>query len=425
MKSPFAIAVPVKLERAPSPPATVMLRKLSTIAVMGATLLFAAGAAAVETVLAPPPSPARAGEAIAITVYFTNTAAEPVELPPPETLAGNWLQRGRRYPVTLELKDGSAAVLAAGEHLELRYTAPVPPSLRSGPLKLELSDRAAAPLVLMVRARAKAKRPAPAREEETPLMRLSEFDEDEARTRNSFLDNISAYQPLYFLAGPDPANAKFQISLKYRVLDDDSELGRNNPWLQGFLLGYTQTSFWDLSRGSFPFEDTNFKPEVFYQFPDAIWPALGGDFHTDMRAGFQHESNGRAGAASRSLNRAYLEPAVHVPVAPATRLSLRPRVWTYVGGLSGNPDIRRFRGRSSFTATLSRRDGWQVGAYLRGNPSVGRGATRLDVTYPLNRITNDNLDFYLHAQVFSGYGENLLNFDSKDTQLRMGLSIVR
>lgn len=411
--------------RALFPASTAMLRKLSTAAALSVTLLFAARAAAVEAVLAPPPSPARAGEAIAITVYFANTAAEPVELTPPATLAGNWLQRGRRYPVTLKLRDGSAAVLAAGEHIELRYTAAVPPTVTSGPLKLELTDRAAAPLVLMARAREKAPWPAAGTAEDVPLIRLSEFDEDEARTRNSFLDNISAYRPLYFLAGPDPANAKFQLSLKYRVIDDDSELGRNNAWLQGFLLGYTQTSFWDLSRGSFPFEDTNFEPEVFYQFPDALWPALGGDFHTDMRAGFQHESNGRAGAASRSLNRAYLEPALHVPVAPATRLSLRPRVWTYVGGLSGNPDIRRFRGRSSLTATLSRRDGWQVGAYLRGNPRVGRGATRLDVTYPLDRITDDNLDFYLHGQVFSGYGENLLNFDDKDTQVRLGVSIVR
>lgn len=407
-------------DKARSGPLTTLVRKLSAAAALAASALLAADAIAVDTAVAPPGSPARAGETIAIPVLFTNPAADPVSFTPPGALSGEWRQDGRRYPATLKLKAGSATELTAGGRVVLRYRAVVPRAVDDGPLTLQLTGREADPLMLLARAQPTGR--AAERSDAEPLLRRSE---DGAVTRESFLDNLFAYRPMYFLAGPDPANAKFQLSLKYRVIDDDSDLGRNHAWLQGFFLGYTQTSFWDLSRESFPFEDTNFKPEAFYQFRGVPWPALGANARTDVQAGFQHKSNGRGGMDSRSLNRAYLEPAVHLRIDTDTRLSLRPRVWQYTGGLSDNPDIRRFRGRSSLTATVSHRDSWQAGAYVRGNPSAGRGAVRLDASYPLDRVTNDNLDFYVHGQVFSGYSENLLNFDEKDTRFRLGVSIVR
>ena len=80
-----------------------------------------------------------------------------------------------------------------------------------------------------------------------------------------YLRNITAYKPMYFLVGADPQNSKFQISFKYRFLNSEGSLAEQHPWVKGFHFAYTQTSFWDLKSASAPFEDTSYKPELFFQ----------------------------------------------------------------------------------------------------------------------------------------------------------------
>src|SRR3546814_6337568 len=75
-------------------------------------------------------------------------------------------------------------------------------------------------------------------------------------------------------------------------------------------------------------------PEVFYLLPAAPVReqiALGG------QAGFRHESNGRDGLTSRSLNTLYIQPVATMPIGKYT-LSLGPRLSFYVGSLEDNPD---------------------------------------------------------------------------------------
>jgi phospholipase A1 len=45
--------------------------------------------------------------------------------------------------------------------------------------------------------------------------------------------------------------------------------------------------------------------------------------------------------------------------------------------------------------------------------------------YPLARLLGGGPDFYLFAQSFVGYGENLLDYDRRMTRLRIGLALVR
>ncbi|MCG8463796.1 MAG: phospholipase A [Xanthomonadales bacterium] len=88
--------------------------------------------------------------------------------------------------------------------------------------------------------------------DDTPFVQVAATNEsiDEDVGRNNFIDNFYAYEPLYFLFGTDPNNAKFQISFKYRFVDDDSEFAQEHPWLSSFYVAYTQTSFWDLESES-------------------------------------------------------------------------------------------------------------------------------------------------------------------------------
>ncbi|MFW6334832.1 MAG: phospholipase A, partial [Desulfosalsimonas sp.] len=85
-----------------------------------------------------------------------------------------------------------------------------------------------------------------------------------------YVENISAYQPMYFLIGAEPEESKFQISLKYRFLSPDKQLAEKHPWIQNFFLAYTQTSFWDLDSASEPFKDTSYKPELFFLSGDIL-----------------------------------------------------------------------------------------------------------------------------------------------------------
>src|SRR3546814_5087167 len=61
----------------------------------------------------------------------------------------------------------------------------------------------------------------------------------------------------------------------------------------------------------------------------------------------------------------------------------------------------------------------------RFNFGSGKGAIDADISYPIDRLIGGNLNFYLIGQAFTGYGENLLDYNRRMTRLRLGLAIVR
>jgi hypothetical protein len=50
---------------------------------------------------------------------------------------------------------------------------------------------------------------------------------------------------------------------------------------------------------------------------------------------------------------------------------------------------------------------------------------RIDVTYPLNRISAGISGLYLHFQYVSSLAESLLHYDRRTKAVRIGVSIVR
>lgn len=239
-----------------------------------------------------------------------------------------------------------------------------------------------------------------------------------------YVANISAYEPMYFLVGTDPAKSKFQISLKYRFFNPKGSLSTRFPWIQGFHFAYTQTSFWDLAAASAPFKDTSYKPELFLLSSDIgcrpSW--MQGLF---LQTGVQHESNGRGGDLSRSTNFLYAEPTA-VFYDPDSRygLLLRVKGWAYVANDDGtNPDLPKYRGYFTLEAKFGKADGWVLGSALRWaekGPSV-----QVDLTYPISRILHGNLDFYFQIQYVNALAESLLNYQQRTSALRLGFAIVR
>ncbi|MEX0300153.1 MAG: phospholipase A [Kordiimonas sp.] len=242
----------------------------------------------------------------------------------------------------------------------------------------------------------------------------------------NLINGVSTYKPIYFLFGGNPFDAKFQISLKYQLFNPQGIWAESAPWLSGFHLGYTQTAFWDLAAESKPFEDTNFMPEAFYSIEDLKLGFLPDGSKLDFQTGILHESNGKGGDDSRSLNIFYGRATYEHPISKDWFFRLTGDVWQYVGSLEDNIDIADFRGHSSLGFTVGAKRGVQFSSYRRGKFGNNKGSYLFDVTVPIKRIGKArNLNFTLHGQLFTGYGENLITYDQKETRLRFGLGIHR
>jgi phospholipase A1/A2 len=238
-----------------------------------------------------------------------------------------------------------------------------------------------------------------------------------------YIVNLSAYEPIYLLAGTNLRKSKLQISFKYRFLNPEGPLSTRFPWTQGFHFGYTQTSFWDLKEASAPFEDNSYKPELFFVSPNIMpgIPWLDGLF---IQAGIQHESNGLSGDQSRSTNFPYLRSVI-IFYNPARRsgLLLGLKIWDYIYNSSKNEDLDQFRGYFEFESKFGKTDGWVAGSTLRW---ASQGASvNIDLTYPVHRVLRENLNLYFQVQYANVLAESLLDYRQRTEALRLGIAIVR
>jgi len=239
-----------------------------------------------------------------------------------------------------------------------------------------------------------------------------------------YLDHVSAYQPMYFLIGTDPGESKFQFSFKYRLVSPDSSLAKRYRFMDGFHFAYTQTSYWDLASSSLPFEDTSYKPELFYISPN-IDTGLSRTSGLFLQTGIQHESNGQGGDDSRSTNFLYAR-SIFASYNEKTTFGfmISPKVWAYVDNdEDANKDLPDYRGYFDLDLICGFADGLTVDSSL-GWAREG-GSIQIDATYPLNRISRGISGLYLHVQYVNMLAESLLNYDERTEAIRIGVSIVR
>lgn len=240
---------------------------------------------------------------------------------------------------------------------------------------------------------------------------------------NAFLANLSAYEPIYAVYGPGTnTEARIQLSFKYQLFGSRAHENGSRSLKDGLYFAYTQRMFWDLGARSSPFRNIDYQPELFYLSPAA---ALSEKTTVSGQVGLRHESNGRSGDASRSINSLYISPMAAFSLGGHTRLVVAPRLWLYLGDRSDNPDIRRYRGNSGLFMEVGEADGLRLSTSTRFNFSSGKGSVAADLSYPLRKILGGGPDFYLFGQSFVGYGENLLDYDRHTTRFRLGVALVR
>ena len=242
-----------------------------------------------------------------------------------------------------------------------------------------------------------------------------------------FFHHFAPHEPMYFVGGPKAPQIKFQFSIRYRILNPDGPLPSEFQLLKGFNFAYSQTSLWDWSNPNQPFfYDTSYRPEFFYYLENVPRQWIPQGWQLGLQAGIGHESNGQRDPNHRSLNIVYLRPIFSISDPSSDLfLTLAPKFYDYIGDLSLNPDMPKYRGYCDIRAVVGQRDGLQLAAIGRIGSDFDKGSAQLDLTYPLTKIFHGNIDMMLDAQYFIGYGDTLLTYNQYRQVFRIGLALVR
>lgn len=232
---------------------------------------------------------------------------------------------------------------------------------------------------------------------------------------------LSFHDPMFFVAGAGvDANAQAQLSFKLRLYEPADKSSRR--LLDNLYFSYTQAAFWDLTADSKPFLDTSYMPAFFYYVPTTDWRVAG--HAVGLAAGYEHESNGKDGADSRSIDTLFVRPYFTFGDTSDFYGTFSPKLYVYIEK-SENPDINKYRGYGDFRFTYGKNDDWQLAWILRKGTKSSAFSSDLQATYPLNRLF-PGLAGYLMAQYFTGYGETLLDYNQREPwSVRVGYAISR
>ncbi len=209
---------------------------------------------------------------------------------------------------------------------------------------------------------------------------------------------------------------KFQISIKKKLFSN--LFGFENQ----LYFGYTQKSFWQTAEKSSPFRETNYAPELFLNIPNSKKNSTLKSY----KVGLLHESNGRDGIYSRSWNRVYIQA-----IFKYKNISILPRAWYRIperdktspldANGDDNPDIWNYLGYGDLKIVLPYKKN-MFSLTLRDNlrTSNNKGSLLFDWSFP---VTKSNI--YLYLQVFSGYGESLIDYNIRNNKIGIGFAISR
>ncbi|GAA4241424.1 phospholipase A [Winogradskyella damuponensis] len=244
------------------------------------------------------------------------------------------------------------------------------------------------------------------------------YTKQELRDSIAKLPYFSIHKDNYFITGvptnktinKNTANAKYQISFK-------QILTRSRLPLDTYLfMTYTQRSFWNIYKESFPFSDINFNPSI----------ALGKAFFdkNDKLKGianlsFEHESNGRDSIFSRSWNRLSLEYTTNV----AKNTIGRFKVWVPFGYKEGNPDLLEYTGLGQINLShIIKPDKFFFDVRVRKGLNFDlKGSIRTRVYF--NPFDNNISNQYLMLEWFLGQAEGMLNYKQSQSMIRIGYVI--
>ena len=200
----------------------------------------------------------------------------------------------------------------------------------------------------------------------------------------------------------------------------------NGPLRDSLWVGYTGLSYWqvfnaDMSR---PFRTTDHEPEIFYVYPTTAQLPFGWRWRYSG-VGLVHQSNGQSDPLSRSWNRYYLMTGLELD----KRWQVQAKLWKRMNESAAddnNPGIQNYIGRGELKVGWNvNRSNW-MGLTARGSLNGhGKGSGRLEWMHTLGEgWMGGKSNLRLHAQVFSGYGDSLIDYNHKRTVFSLGFSLL-
>ena len=209
--------------------------------------------------------------------------------------------------------------------------------------------------------------------------------------------------------GRKSVETKFQISLAKPLFYDVFGLR------ESLVAAYTQTSWWQITKKSSPFRETNYQPEIFLNFASPKYLEKIGI--QNLKFGLLHESNGRDGTNSRSWNRAYVQGDLVYG-----DLTISPRVWSVIGEKNDNKEILNYIGHGDLRLSYKLND--QIfSLMLRNNlhfDKTNKGAAEISYMFPIF-----SSGVYGYLQYFTGYGESLIDYDRHTDKIGLGFVILK
>jgi len=239
--------------------------------------------------------------------------------------------------------------------------------------------------------------------------------------------------------GNDNAQVKFQISMKLRVLKPNLYVLKYNIFPAFFA--YTQKSLWNVGQPSRPFEESDYDPEFFLDYP--VNTAIIGriKLRNIIVSPLEHESNGLSGIQSRGWNRQYI--MIKIGLEPKEKLEItnsfvsdKALVYVKLWHASQYSDQTDYLQSIGSTNTFLDYMGYgEIGLSVRNFLWGGSLKNhQLDIRTPIFRDAQKNscefefrqqlpsMNFALYLQYWYGYGETLLRFDQFGRRGFIGLS---
>jgi len=222
------------------------------------------------------------------------------------------------------------------------------------------------------------------------------------------------YKDNYIIGSQD--DLKFLVSVKYNLF---------YPFNSGIYAAYSETAWWDIYKESSPFREFNHNPEVFWRVDEGN--NLFGDSllsYVDyiQIAPYEHKSNGRDGEVSRGLDRYYAQ--IQGSIGDVINAGFNLKIWNYYHLAEENKDLKTYNGYGEGELFVKIKSGTvqyldKEKLYIKG----GIGTDPEKYWYEVGlmvRIITTHIQPRFYIQYYNGYGEELVNYNKKDQQVRAG-----
>jgi phospholipase A1 len=216
--------------------------------------------------------------------------------------------------------------------------------------------------------------------------------------------------------------ARLQLSVRTKLAQGIFAYGERG--MDSLWAAYSQLSYWQVFTPSLsrPFRNTDHEPEIFYVAP--IQAAQPGAWRLRLGGlGLVHQSNGQSLPLSRSWNRVYLMAG-----AEKDNLQVHGRLWNRIDedANDDNPRISDYIGRGEVVVRWNAdRDNLFAFTGRHGLKKDSHGSVRLEWFRTLaDAGVGLPSGLRLHTQIFTGYGDTLIDYNRSRTVFSIGFSLV-